>query len=44
MTAVAAILGAIESEGVGRPVTREEMLAGRFTAAQDAIDRAIGLA
>lgn len=44
MIAVAAILGAIESEGTGRPATRDEMLAGRLTAAQDDIDRAIGLA
>ena len=44
MVAAAAILGAIESEGAGRPVTRDELLAGSLTAAQDDIDRAIGLA
>lgn len=44
MDAVAAILGAIESEGEGRPVTRAEMLAGQVTRAQSDIDRALGLA
>jgi predicted dehydrogenase len=44
MAAVAAILAAIESEPLGRPVRREEMLAGRVTGAQADIDRALGLA
>jgi len=43
MDAVAAILGAIESEDLGRPVTRAEMLAGRVTSAQADIDQALGL-
>ena len=43
MSAVAAILGAIESEPLGRPVGRLEMLAGSVTAAQADIDRALGL-
>ena len=44
MAAVAAILAAIESEPLGRPVRRDEMLAGRVTGAQADIDRALGLA
>jgi len=43
MAAVAAILAAIESEPLGRPVRRDEMLAGRVTGAQADIDRALGL-
>jgi len=43
MVAVAAILGAIESEPLGRPVTRVEMLAGQVTGAQSDIDQALGL-
>lgn len=41
--AVAAILAAFESEGAGRAVGRDEVMAGRLTATQDDIDRAIGL-
>ena len=44
MDAVAAILAAIESEPLGRPVRREDMLAGLITGAQADIDRALGLA
>ena len=44
MAAVAAILAAIESEPLGRPVRREDMLAGLITGAQADIDRALGLA
>jgi predicted dehydrogenase len=42
--AVAAILGAIESEALGRAVGRAELLAGSIAGAQADIDRAIGLA
>jgi predicted dehydrogenase len=42
--AVAAILGAIESEALGRAVKRKEVLTGAVAGAQADIDRAIGLA
>ena len=40
MTAVAAILAAFESEALGRPVGRTEMLAGAVRSAQADIDLA----
>jgi hypothetical protein len=44
MLAVAAILGAIESGVSGRAVSRDEVVGGTVRAAQDDIDRALGLA
>ena len=42
-TAVAAILGAYESDLLGRSVTMDEIMSGEVTGYQDEIDEAIGL-
>ena len=43
LAAVAAVLGAFESGLAGRTVAMDDVIAGRVSAAQDGLDRQLGL-